>query len=144
MFLSLFPSVKRLQEENERLQEENKKLIRDVEYYKKWFLGEHTHSEEIKRVEKSFIKVFRQLHLHVSSEAFTLSSLENVDIANAPNIDSGNITNEDFKIWCMQIAKKRYGNNTGDAIMYAQKLYDFVSNRYPSVIRNYCSYKRQN
>lgn len=129
MFSSLFPSFKRLQEEIKNLREENKELKEQIDFYKPWFYGSHSHSEDIQRAEQFFIKVFRQLHLHISAEEFTTKSVKHFDEHNIPDVTPETTPYEDFKVWCLKAAYKKYGDNKDEAIEYAQKLYDFVSKR---------------
>lgn len=127
MFLSLFPHFKKIKEENEMLRKENQSLKEEVVFYKHWFSGRHAHSEDIERAEQFFIKVFNKLHLHVSSVAFTTSYLKDVNENTLPTIIPGTTTSEDIKIWCLQAARMKYGEDADKAVEYAQKLFNYIS-----------------
>lgn len=123
-----------LRKENEMLRKENEELRREIEYLngtielsRKYLTGEVSHSKDIERAEKFFIKVFKKLHLHLSINDFTNKCLDKVDENNCPNVASGEIPCDDFKVWCLQVAKKKYSQDPEKSIEYAQKLFDFVS-----------------
>lgn len=126
---SFLSNNKELLLENTRLKEEIKNLKEEIEHLERFKYGAYIHQEELEKYEQFFIKLFRHLHLKLSVSDFTKQTLDSLDPNNCPDVSSDDVYCEDFKVWCLQVAKKKYGNNTDAAIEYAQKLYNFISKR---------------
>jgi len=112
--------VKELTTENKLLRERNQE---DADYRS----GRRSHSEDILKAEQFFLRVFSKLRLTVSVHDFAKPIIDESEARKITKEWYSDAPHEDAKLWCLQIAKSKYGDNPSAALKFAEDLYAYIS-----------------
>lgn len=126
----------RLLDENRRLQERIKDLESVIERLEErnqqeddFRSGRHYHTEDILKAERFFLRVFSKLRLTISVNDFAKPIIDESEACKIAQDWSCEIPHEDARLWCLQVAKSKYGEDSLVALKFANDLYTFISSR---------------
>lgn len=116
----LLERIKDLETENKLLRERNQE---DADYRS----GKRSHPEDILKAEQFFLRVFSKLRLTVSVHDFTTPVIDESEARKIAKNWGLDAPHEDAKLWCLQIAKSKFGEDSSAALKFANDLYTYIS-----------------